>query len=81
MDNLNEIRLVYFNIRGLAEPARWMMKIAGIEFIDERISLDAWEVTRRKGENLIKRRKSSEASGAGKFVFYNILIVDYKLQF
>lgn len=36
-------RLVYFNIRGLAEPIRWMFSIAGVDFVDERINLEDWK--------------------------------------
>lgn len=41
-------RLVYFNIRGLAEPIRWMFKIAGVDFIDERINLEDWKDERER---------------------------------
>ena len=60
----DDVKLIYFNIRGLAEPIRWILKIAQIKFTDERISLDAWATTSRKGSvrNLIRRRKSSNTN-------------------
>jgi len=37
-------KLIYFNIRGIAEPIRYMFKLAGVEFTDERIEFpsEAW---------------------------------------
>lgn len=40
--NSKKYKLVYFDIRGLAEPIRWMLAIADQEFEDERIPLLAW---------------------------------------
>ncbi|ODN01721.1 Glutathione S-transferase 2 [Orchesella cincta] len=40
--------MFYFNIRGLAEPIRWMFQIAGVDFIDERISLEDWKVEKQQ---------------------------------
>lgn len=59
-----EIKLIYFDIRGLAEPVRWMLKIAGMEFVDKRIPLDAWNNT-RKGSLLAKRGSNAEQEAAG----------------
>lgn len=36
------LKLSYFNIEGLAEPIRLMLKIAGVEFEDHRFSFEEW---------------------------------------
>jgi len=36
-------KLVYFGIRGLAEPIRWMFRMREVDFEDERIDLDLWQ--------------------------------------
>ncbi|OXA60888.1 glutathione S-transferase 1 [Folsomia candida] len=33
-------RLVYFDVRALGEPIRWLFNYAGVEFVDERIPWD-----------------------------------------
>ena len=35
-------KLTYFNIKGIAEPIRFLLSYAGLEFIDERITEDSW---------------------------------------
>lgn len=41
-------RLIYFDIRGLAEPVRWMFCLAGIPFEDERIPLVEWNEQKKR---------------------------------
>ncbi|CAL8121646.1 unnamed protein product [Orchesella dallaii] len=41
-------KLVYFDIRGLAEPVRWMFCLAGIPFIDERVPLVEWNEAKKR---------------------------------
>ncbi|OXA58430.1 glutathione S-transferase 2 [Folsomia candida] len=62
---MQDVRLVYFDIRGLAEPIRWMLTIAGIGFTDDRIALTAW-MTKKKNtfENIMKRRTSASDTAA-----------------
>lgn len=35
-------KLVYFNIRGLAEPIRWMFRMKNVKFEDEKVDLNLW---------------------------------------
>lgn len=35
-------KLTYFNIRGLAEPIRWLLAYGGIDYEDNRIERDDW---------------------------------------
>jgi len=37
-----DYKLTYFNIRGLAEPSRFLLKYGGIKFVDERLEKDDW---------------------------------------
>ncbi|TMS34856.1 hypothetical protein L596_002364 [Steinernema carpocapsae] len=37
-----EYKLTYFNIRGLAEPARLLFALAGVDFEDNRIEHENW---------------------------------------
>ncbi|ODM90470.1 Glutathione S-transferase [Orchesella cincta] len=41
-------RLVYFDIRGLAEPVRWMFCLAGLPFVDERVPLVEWNEAKKR---------------------------------
>ncbi|ODN01723.1 Glutathione S-transferase 3 [Orchesella cincta] len=41
-------KLTYFNIRGLAEPIRWMFRLRNVDFEDERINLDQWPEERQR---------------------------------
>ncbi|OXA60363.1 glutathione S-transferase 3 [Folsomia candida] len=41
-------KLTYFDIRGLAEPIRWMFQISGQTFEDERIPLDEWSEQKKR---------------------------------
>ncbi|CAL8092600.1 unnamed protein product [Orchesella dallaii] len=41
-------KLTYFNIRGLAEPIRWMFKMRNVDFEDERINLAQWPEERNR---------------------------------
>ncbi|KRT81981.1 Glutathione S-transferase [Oryctes borbonicus] len=36
------VKLTYFDIRGLGEPIRYLLKYSGINFEDDRISFDDW---------------------------------------
>jgi len=45
---MSKIKLIYFDIRGLAEPIRWMLQIAGQPFEDERIPLDQWPEQKKR---------------------------------
>lgn len=49
-------RLIYFNIRGLAEPIRWMFRLKDVDFEDERIELDQWPEERESKCPLDKTR-------------------------
>lgn len=39
---MTEYKLVYFNFAALAEPIRWIFKLAKVEFDDERIEPEDW---------------------------------------
>lgn len=55
------IRLIYFDIRGFAEPLRYMLKMAKEDFVDERIPLDAWAGRRKRSSiESLKKEKDSE---------------------
>ena len=36
-------KMIFFDCRGRAEPARMMMTLAGQQFIDERLTLEEWQ--------------------------------------
>lgn len=38
----HKYKLIYFDIRGRAEPVRMMMALAGQEYEEENISFDDW---------------------------------------
>ncbi|KAL4226347.1 Glutathione S-transferase A4 [Mactra antiquata] len=37
-----QYKLIYFNARGAAEVIRLVFKVAGVDFVDERIEMDDW---------------------------------------
>ena len=37
-----EIKLTYFNARGLAESLRWILEFAGAKYEDVRVEREAW---------------------------------------
>jgi len=39
---MSEYKLTYFNSRGLAEPIRWILSLAGVPFEDVRIEKEQW---------------------------------------
>lgn len=41
-------KLVYFGIRGLAEPIRWMFRMKNVDFEDERVDLDYWQEEKQR---------------------------------
>ena len=43
-------RLEYFNVRGIAEPIRWMFAYANQQYEDVRFEKEAWPA-RKKGES------------------------------
>lgn len=45
-------KMIFFDCRGRAEPARMMMSLAGQEFIDERLSLEEWQQNMKPSERL-----------------------------
>ncbi|OXA45021.1 glutathione S-transferase [Folsomia candida] len=51
-----DLRLIYFDIRGFAEPLRWMLTMKNVPFVDERMPLDAWAS---------QRKRSSGGGGGG----------------
>lgn len=63
-----EIRLIYFDIRGLVEPLRWMFKLSDTPFTDERIPLDAFSGSGKRNslEDIMKRRRSIEKKAGGR---------------
>jgi len=38
-----QYKLTYFNLTVLGEPIRWAFKVAGVDFVDERIPREEWE--------------------------------------
>ncbi|OXA58367.1 glutathione S-transferase 2 isoform X2 [Folsomia candida] len=66
-----EIRLIYFDIRGLVEPLRWMFKLSDTPFTDERIPLDAFSGSGKRNslEDIMKRRRSIEKKAGGRSRF------------
>lgn len=49
------IKLHYFNITGLGEPIRWILKYGNVEFEDIRYEFAEWpEVKKSKRKNLVK---------------------------
>ncbi|CAG7731359.1 unnamed protein product [Allacma fusca] len=42
-----EYKLVYFDIRAVAEPIRWIFKAAKVPFEDERISYEDWKAEKK----------------------------------
>lgn len=86
MTEYSSVRLIYFDIRGLAEPIRWMLKMSGVEFTDERIALDSWAVRKRSSlDDLQKRRGSGDANKGlsnSKIKFLiNIFILKHRMIF
>lgn len=48
--SFHTLRLTYFDGPGRADPVRWALRFAGIEFEDERLSLAEWDEMRESGE-------------------------------
>ena len=48
--SFHTLRLTYFDGPGRADPVRWALRFAGIEFEDERLSIEAWDEMRESGE-------------------------------
>lgn len=40
--NMPSYKLIYFPVTALAEPIRFLLSYAGIEFVDERFDRDDW---------------------------------------
>ena len=48
--SMPKLTLCYFNGRGKAEPTRYMLKMAGVDFEDKRIGGDDWKNTWKPSE-------------------------------
>ncbi|ODN01871.1 Glutathione S-transferase 3 [Orchesella cincta] len=48
-------KLIYYNVRGLAEPVRWMFKMAKVEFEDKRIPVENWQEEKHRFEKQMGR--------------------------
>lgn len=49
---MSDIKLVYFNLRALGEPARLILHHAKADFKDERVQMEEWEALKpsKRGE-------------------------------
>lgn len=45
------VKLHYFNITGLGEPIRWILKYGGIEFEDIRYEFEEWPEVKKSEKN------------------------------
>eukprot|EP00047_Mylnosiga_fluctuans_P003419 m.229020 g.229020 ORF g.229020 m.229020 type:complete len:216 (+) comp11838_c0_seq1:51-698(+) len=64
------IKLTYFDIRGLAETARYLLKIGGVAFEDVRLSLT------RNADGSFSRPEFDAAKAAGQFPFGQVPILE-----
>lgn len=63
MSSNPKYRLVYFDVRALAEPIRWIFAYSGTPYVDERIP---W--------NYVTWYKETKASGYRIFNFYKLVL-------
>lgn len=50
MSDKPQIKMIYFDMKGRAEPTRLAFTIGGIDFEDERISREAFQAAKANGE-------------------------------
>jgi glutathione S-transferase len=46
---MSQFKLTYFNLNAVAEPVRWLFKVAKVDFIDERIDPADWPTLKTSG--------------------------------